>query len=150
MQSCRDTRGIPLDEAGISDLTYPIVVLDRANGKQHTIARLSMSVTLPHDFRGTHMSRFIEVLEDHRGEVTMRTLPVILHALRQRLDAESARIEVSFPYFLERHAPVSGSRALMDYHCTFVGVSGADGEDFVLGVRLPVTSVCPCSKEISD
>jgi len=109
-----------------------------------------MSVGLPHDFKGTHMSRFIEVLEEHRGEMTMRTLPVILRALRQRLDADTARIEVSFPYFLERYAPVTAARGLMDYHCTFVGVSDAEHEDFVLGVRLPVTSVCPCSKEISD
>ena len=150
VQSRRDSRGVSLDEAGISDLSYPIVVRDRAYGNQHTIARLSMSVGLPHDFKGTHMSRFIEVLEEHRGEMTMRTLPVILRALRQRLDADTARIEVSFPYFLERYAPVTAARGLMDYHCTFVGVSDAEHEDFVLGVRLPVTSVCPCSKEISD
>ena len=109
-----------------------------------------MSVGLPHEFKGTHMSRFIEVLEEHRGEVTMRTMPMILKDLRSRLDAETARVEVDFPYFLERAAPVSGVTGLMDYHCSFVGESNGDHEQFVLGVHVPVTSLCPCSKAISD
>jgi GTP cyclohydrolase I len=150
VQGRPDLRGIPLDEAGISDLSYPIVVLDRNREKQHTIAKLTMSVGLPHHFKGTHMSRFLEVLEEHRGEMTMRTLPEILRTLRTRLDAETARVEVSFPYFLERFAPVTRARGLLDYHCTFTGVSDGEREDFVLSVRVPVTSLCPCSKEISD
>src|SRR5207247_80684 len=99
---------------------------------------------------GTHMSRFVEVLNEHRGEVTMRTLPALLAALRERLKAESAHVTVEFPYFLERAAPESGARALMDYECTFRAEANDEGEDFVLGVRIPVTSVCPCSKAISD
>lgn len=150
VQSRQDDRRIPIDKVGVSDLRYPIVVLDRQQGKQETVARLSMSVSLPHHFKGTHMSRFIEVLNEHRGEVTMRTLPDILRELRRRLEAESAHIEVKFPYFLERTAPVSEARALMDYECSFVGESTGDTDDFVLGVRVPVTSLCPCSKEISD
>ena len=150
VQNHTDDRGISLDQAGVTDLRYPIIVLDREREKQQTIARLTMSVSLPHHFKGTHMSRFIEVLNEHRGEVTMRTLPAILRELKERLDAESARIEIDFPYFLEREAPASGARALMDYECTFVGEANGGDEDFVLGVRVPVTSLCPCSKSISD
>jgi GTP cyclohydrolase I len=109
-----------------------------------------MSVGLPKEFKGTHMSRFIEVLNEHRGELTMRTLPTLLLDLRQRLHARTARVEVVFPYFIERPAPVSGATALMDYECSFIGHSRADGDDFVLGVQVPVTSLCPCSKAISD
>jgi GTP cyclohydrolase I len=150
VQSHPDERRIPIDQVGVSDLRYPIVVLDREHERQQTVARLTMSVNLPHEFKGTHMSRFIEVLNRHRGEVTMRTFPQILQELEKRLQAESARIEVTFPYFLERAAPASGARALMDYECSFVGQVNGQGDDFVLGVRVPVTSLCPCSKAISD
>lgn len=150
VQSRRDDRQIPIDRVGVNNLRYPVVVLDREQGRQETVARLSMSVSLPHHFKGTHMSRFIEVLNRHRGEITMRTLPAVLHELREKLDAESAHVEVKFPYFVERTAPVSEARALMDYECSFTGESNGEGDDFVLGVRVPVTSLCPCSKEISD
>ncbi|MEZ4298996.1 MAG: GTP cyclohydrolase FolE2 [Polyangiaceae bacterium] len=150
VQSRADRRGIALDRAGVMDLRYPIVVLDRKNERQQTTARVTMSVSLPHHFKGTHMSRFIEVLNEHRGEVTMRTLPKLLKELRERLEAESARVELHFTYFLERAAPQSGARGLMDYECSFVGESSGTRDDFILGVRVPVTSLCPCSKEISD
>jgi GTP cyclohydrolase I len=150
VQGRSDERGIAIKQAGVSDLLYPITVLDRAHEKQQTIARLSMSVGLPHHFKGTHMSRFLEVLEAHRGEVTMRTLPAILEVLRRRLDAETARIELAFPYFIERAAPVTGAKALMDLQCSFVGEITASGDDFVTAVTVPVTSLCPCSKTISD
>jgi len=96
------------------------------------------------------MSRFIEILNEHRGEVTMRTLPDILHTMKERLHAESAQVEVRFPYFVERSAPVSGARAMVDYECHFSGNSNGQTDDFVVGVRVPVTSLCPCSKAISD
>jgi GTP cyclohydrolase I len=96
------------------------------------------------------MSRFIEVLNKHRGEVTMRTVPAILADLRKRLDAEKAQITVEFPYFLERTAPVSGARSLMEYDCVFQAEIDGGEEDFVLSVRVPVTSLCPCSKAISS
>lgn len=150
IQNHNDTRGIALEQVGVSDLRYPITVLDRDQGKQQTIANLTMSVSLPHHFKGTHMSRFLEVLNHYRGEFTMRTLPDLLHEMKQRLDAESARIEVRFPYFLERKAPVTGMGALMDYQCTFIGESNGATDDFMLGVQVPVASLCPCSKEISD
>lgn len=150
VQSRADGRQIPIDQVGVSDLRYPITVLDRARQRQETVAQVSMSVSLPHHFKGTHMSRFIEVLNEHRGEITMRTLPAILRDLKARLEAETARVELHFPYFVERSAPVSGARALMDYECSFVGEVNGGAADFVLGVRVPVKSLCPCSKEISD
>jgi GTP cyclohydrolase I len=150
VQSSRGHHEIPIDKVGVSELHYPIVVLDREQGRQETTARLSMSVSLPHHFKGTHMSRFIEVLNEHRGEITMRTLPAVLHELKDRLDAESAHVEVHFPYFLERTAPASGAKALMDYECSFIGESNGERDEFVLAVRVPVTSLCPCSKAISD
>jgi GTP cyclohydrolase I len=150
VQNQPDVRNVAIDRAGVSDLRYPIVVLDRYHQVQHTIANVSMSVGLPEEFKGTHMSRFIEVLNEHRGELTMRTLPTLLHDLRRRLQAKIARVEVVFPYFIERAAPVSRATALMDYECNFVGESFNGTDDFVLGVKVPVTSLCPCSKAISD
>ena len=150
VQNSGDERGIAIDQVGVCDLMYPITVLDRENQKQQCAATLSLSVSLPHHFKGTHMSRFLEVLAEHQGEFTMRTVPSILHDLKKRLDAETAHIEVSFPYFLQRKAPVSGLSAPMDYHCTFVGESNGKSDDFLLRVRVPIGTLCPCSKEISD
>jgi GTP cyclohydrolase I len=150
VQNQFDDRKISIERVGITDLRYPVVVLDRAQVKQETVARITISVELPHHFKGTHMSRFIEVLEMHRGEVTMRTIPDILRDLKRQLEAERAQIEVIFPYFLERAAPVSGAKALMDYECSFVGEANELADDFVLGIRVPVSSLCPCSKAISD
>jgi len=150
IQSLPDDRNIAIDQVGVTDLRYPITVYDRAKKEQQTIAQFTMSVNLPHHFKGTHMSRFIEVIEGHQGLVTMKTLPGILAELKRELEAESARIEVRFPYFIERTAPVSGAKGLMDYECSFVGEVNGGSDDFVLGVRVPVTSLCPCSKAISD
>lgn len=150
VQNEHDDREIALDQVGVSSLRYPIIVMDRDQKEQHVTATLSMSVDLPQQFKGTHMSRFIEVLNGYRGELTMRTLPQILAELKTRLNAESAQIEVNFQYFLERKAPVTGMSGLMDYGCSFQGESNNTDNDFVLGVNVPVTSLCPCSKEISD
>ncbi len=150
IQSKADHRQIDIDQVGVCDLRYPIVVWDRANAKQGTVAQLEMSVNLPHHFKGTHMSRFVELLNRHRGEVTLHTVPTILREMKERLDAESARLEVRFPYFLERAAPATGQSGLMDYECWFIGEASAQGDDFILGVKVPVTSLCPCSKAISD
>jgi GTP cyclohydrolase I len=150
IQSLPDNRKIALDQVGVTDLRYPIKVLDRARKEQQTVAQITMSVNLPHHFKGTHMSRFIEVIESHQGFVTMKTLPGILRELKKVLEARSARMEVRFPYFMERAAPVSRATGLMDYECHFVGEANGPKDDFVLGVRVPVTSLCPCSKAISD
>ncbi len=150
IQNSRDDRQWPIDQVGVSELRYPIVVLDRERERQHTVGRVNLSVSLPHHFRGTHMSRFVEVLNEFRGELTMHTLPRLLHRLKQRLDANAARAEVCFPYFLTRAAPVTGAEAIMDYECGFLGESNGCSDDFVLRVQVPVTSLCPCSKAISD
>jgi GTP cyclohydrolase I len=150
VQNLPDGRRVPIDRVGVSNLSYPIVVLDRANQRQSTVASLTMSVSLPHYYKGTHMSRFVEVLNAHRGDMTMFTLTAVLRELRSFLQAESARVEVRFPYFLERVAPVSRAKALISYECSFIGEASEIKNDFVLGVRVPVTSLCPCSKAISD
>ena len=150
IQNTRDTRGVAIDQVGIRDLSYPIQVLDRVGNPISTVATIAMSVHLPHHFKGTHMSRFLEVLSRHEGEITMRTLPAILHELEEKLHAESARIEVSFPYFIEKAAPVSGARAKVACQVTFLGETRGHKKDFALRVETPVKTLCPCSKEISD
>ena len=150
IQNSADERGIALDQVGVRDLKYPITVLNRYEETQQTVADIAMSVGLPHEFKGTHMSRFMEVLNQYRGEFTMHTLPDLLQTLCRRLDSDHARIEVRFPYFLERIAPVSKKAGLMDYECTFVGAVAGNDSTFTMGLDVPVTSLCPCSKEISD
>lgn len=141
---------IPIDKVGVKELRYPITVLDRKNQTQHTCAFISMSVSVPHHFKGTHMSRFVEVLNRHRGEVTMRTIPEILHELKEELKADTSYMKVCFPYFIEKSAPISNQAGLMDYQCTFTGESNGLKDDFILSIKVPVTSLCPCSKAISE
>ena len=150
VQKSADTRGIHIDQVGVSDLRYPITVLDQENKAQHTVGTFALSVDLPHHFKGTHMSRFVEVLNQHHGEITLRTVPAMLKQLKERLEAERAHIEVSFPYFVLKTAPVSGAKAMVDLNCTFLAEANGATHDFLLRVEVPVTSLCPCSKEISD
>ncbi len=150
VQNRPDDRGIPINKVGVNHLRYPITVLDRAHEKQKTIAEVSMSVSLPHHFKGTHMSRFVEILNEHREDLTMWTLPAILHKLKKRLNAENAHVEFRFPYFIEKKAPVSGAVGMMDYESTFIGETNGGEDVFTLRVKVPVTTLCPCSKEISD
>jgi GTP cyclohydrolase IB len=145
-----DARGVVIDRAGVCNVRFPIVVLDRELGKQQTVGTFSLCAGVPHDQKGTHMSRFLEVLHDHVGEITLHTIPRLLDDVRDRLETDTAGFEVQFPYFAERRAPVSGARGLVDYECWFSARADGRHEDFVLGVRTPVTSLCPCSKAISD
>lgn len=140
---------VEVDKVGVKDVKYPIVVRDKAKKEQHTIADINIYVNLPHQFRGTHMSRFIEVLNKHRGRMSVRTMEELLREVERALDAHSAHLEMSFPYFIEKAAPVSGARSLMEYQCRFI-VSHKDLLDFILEVNVPVTNLCPCSKEISE
>lgn len=149
IQASGDKRGIAIDRVGVSDLEYPIQVMDSEGNPMPVSAKISMSVHLPHHFKGTHMSRFLEVLSKHEGEVTMRTLPEILKDLKDRLDAESAHIEVGFSYFITKNAPMTGMPAKVRCHCTFIGESNGSKDEFALRVETPVTTLCPCSKEIS-
>jgi GTP cyclohydrolase I len=148
LQKAPDTRNIAIDKVGVKDIRYPIVVMDKSKVQQHTVARINMYVDLPHHFKGTHMSRFIEILNRYRGEITMRNMGEILEEMKARLEASCAHMELEFPYFVEKEAPVSRARGLMEYQCRLVGTLGEE-KDFVLAVTVPVTSLCPCSKEIS-
>ena len=148
-QKSRDTRNIPINKVGVKDIRYPIVVMDKSKVQQHTVARINMYVDLPHHFKGTHMSRFIEILNQYRGEITIRNLGQILEDMKDRLEATSAHIELEFPYFVEKEAPVSKAAGLMEYQCRLLGSLGKK-KDFVLGVTVPVTSLCPCSREVSS
>lgn len=150
VQGRPDTRGIAIDEVGICGLRYPIAVWDQVHAKQDTIAEISLAVALPAEVKGTHMSRFLEILDEHSGELTQRTIPDLLRQIHHRLDTDDARITIAFPYFLPRSAPVTGATALMDYACQFRARLTPDGLQFTLQVAVPVTSVCPCSKAISD
>ena len=149
VQNSEDTRGIAIDRVGVCDVRYPITVFDRNQEKQSTVATIDLSVDLPHHFKGTHMSRFIEILNRHHGEVTMKNIPQILEELKERLEAERSHVEITFPYFLNKEAPVTKKKAQIDYTCSFIAESGPSGADFILKVEVPVTSLCPCSKEIS-
>jgi GTP cyclohydrolase I len=150
VQAGRDELNLAVDEVGIAGIRYPVAVADREHGKQDTVAEVSMSVDLPPGVRGAHLSRFVEVLHETAGEITLQALPAILHAVRARLGAGTARVEASFPFFLPRSAPVTGVAALMGYECHLAGEADSAGTRVMLGVRVPVTSVCPCSKAISD
>ena len=152
-----DTRKLALDRAGVKGLRYPICVLDRAQGQQHTIASIEMSVSVPHKRKGAHMSRFIELLNRHRREIDIRKFRALCGELRRELDAAAAHVEVRFPYFIEKAAPVSGAVGLVDYDCTFgasvisgTGKTARETADLWVSVEVPVTSLCPCSKAISD
>lgn len=149
MQKERDTRNIAIDKVGVKDIRYPIVVMDKSKAEQHTVARINMYVDLPHHFKGTHMSRFIEILNLYHGEISIERLDTILEEMKIRLEATSAHMELDFPYFIEKRAPVSGARGLMEYQCRMIGILG-ERQDFVLGVTVPVTSLCPCSKNVSE
>jgi len=151
MQSQPDFRKIPIDKVGIKNLRYPITVRDRRDGFQHTIAVINMYVDLPHNNKGTHMSRFVELLHLLHPDVSLEKFSVILGNMKKHLNAASAHLEMTFPYFIEKKAPVSTSPGLMDYTCSFVGSSDPNGKvDLVSSVVVPISSVCPCSMEISD
>ncbi len=151
IQNQPDYRNIPINKVGIKNIRYPIKVLDRVNDYQHTIASINMFVDLPHEIKGTHMSRFIEMLHAFRDEVSIKTFAEILSQMKKELHAASAHIEVMFPYFIRKTAPISKSPGLLDYTCRMVGsVNSENKNDLVCEVFVPITSVCPCSKEISD
>ena len=151
IQNQRDYRNIPIDKVGIKDIRYPITVRDRRNNFQHTVASINMYVDLPHDYKGTHMSRFVEMLDLLRPEVSLKKITEVLDQMKEYLNAASAHLEVTFPYFIEKNAPVSNSPGIVDYTCSFIGSSDPEGKlDLVSEVIIPVSSVCPCSKEISD
>lgn len=150
VQSSQDSRHIAIDKVGIKDIRHPVKVRDRSGGDQHTIANFNMYVNLPHNFKGTHMSRFVEILNLHEREITVDSFKEMLHEMTQKLEAESGHIEMQFPYFMNKAAPVSGVQSLLDYEVSFLGELHNDKPELTIKVVVPVTSLCPCSKKISE
>jgi GTP cyclohydrolase I len=150
VQASPDTRRLAIDRVGIKSIRHPAKIKERGGGPQHTIAHFNMYVGLPHHFKGTHMSRFVEILNAHEREISPDTFRVMLREMVAKLEAETGHIEMSFPYFVSKQAPVSGVTSLMDYEVTFVGEIVDGKEVFTLKVLVPVTSLCPCSKKISE
>ncbi len=148
IQNQVDDRNIPIDKVGVKGICYPIVVSDKKNTIQHTIADINFYVELPHYNRGTHMSRFIEVLNKYHKEDLIFNLENILNAIKKSLKADAAYIEIRFPYFILKKAPVSRIASYLNYECSFKA-SLTNVYDFWIGTKVPVTSLCPCSKEIS-
>jgi len=155
VQNSLDIRKVPVQKVGIRNLRYPVLVLDRRNASQNTVATINMFVDLPHKFKGTHMSRFVEIINHCRGRISVQQIGAILKAMIDKFESETAHIDIRFPYFIEKAAPVSGARSLMDYDCGFIAAMNATKKghpilDMILEVSVPVTTLCPCSKEISE
>lgn len=149
-QNSEDHRKIRIDQVGVKGLRYPIQVKDKAHSVQNTVAQVAMTVDLPHHFKGTHMSRFVEVLNSHGSLVHVENINEILKEMQTRIHAEAAHITLEFPYFIEKKAPVSHSKGLVDYQARFDASVCGNKTDFILTVIVPVTTLCPCSKAISD
>jgi len=150
VQNIVDKRHIAIDKVGIKDIQHPIKISDRSTGEQNTIANFNMYVNLPHQFKGTHMSRFVEILNQHEREITVKSFREMLGEMTERLQAESGYIEMDFPYFVNKEAPISKVKSLMDYQVSFIGEITGDKTMMTVRVVVPVTSLCPCSKNISD
>ncbi|HSR11981.1 MAG TPA: GTP cyclohydrolase FolE2 [Thermodesulfobacteriota bacterium] len=150
IQNQRDDRRVEINKVGVKNIQYPIMVLDKRNKVQHTVGKVNMYVNLPHHFKGTHMSRFIEILNEYRGTINIKAISKILDAMKKKLSAESAYLEVEFPYFIEKRAPVSRAKGLMEYTCRLLASLDSGRHSLVVGITVPVTTLCPCSKEIAE
>jgi GTP cyclohydrolase I len=148
-QSERDHRELRIDKVGVRGLRFPIQVRDKAHAFQNTVATIGMFVDLPKEFKGTHMSRFLEVLNAHGNVVHVENIPDILFAMQKKFHAATSHLEMEFPYFLTKRAPVSGRESVMDYTARFDAAACGHETDFVLTVKANVTTLCPCSKAIS-
>jgi GTP cyclohydrolase I len=150
VQSTPDSRHLAIDRVGIKSIRHPVKVKERGGGVQHTVAMFNMYVHLPHQFKGTHMSRFVEILNAHEREISVESFGLMLTEMVKRLEAEQGHIEMSFPYFVDKTAPISGVKSLLDYEVTFTGEIENGRVLHATKVVVPVTSLCPCSKKISD
>ena len=149
VQNTPDNRHLDIDKVGIKAIKHPIIVKDRSGIIQHTNATFSMYVHLPHNFKGTHMSRFVEILNENEREISVESFEDILKEMLERLESKSGYLEMQFTYFINKKAPVSGAESLMDYEVSFIGEM-VDGKILnTVRVIVPVTSLCPCSKKIS-
>ena len=150
VQGSVDKRKIAINKVGIKDIRHPVIVRDRSDGLQHTIATFSMFVFLPHHFKGTHMSRFVKILNDHEKEISVESFKEMLSEMSVLLEADAGYIEMQFPYFVNKKAPVSGVESLLDYDVSLIGEIRNGKTQTRIKVQVPVTSLCPCSKSISD
>lgn len=150
VQNSPDKRQIPINKVGIKDIRHPVRIRDRSGGEQATVAIFNMYVDLPHNFKGTHMSRFVEILNQHEREISVKSFKEMLAEMTERLGANTGHIEMSFPYFINKKAPITGVESLLDYDVTFTGEISNGKNTTILKVIVPVTSLCPCSKKISD
>ena len=150
VQGRADSRQVPINRVGIKDVFHPVRVKDRSTGEQHTVANFNMYVALPHNFKGTHMSRFIEVLHRNEREISVESFRDMLIEMTDKLDAKSGHIEMNFPYFVMKQAPVSRVESLMDYKASLIGELHDGKLELWLKVVVAATSLCPCSKSISD
>ena len=150
VQNTPDVRHIAIDKVGIKAIRHPVIVKDKSGGEQHTVAMFNMYVHLPQHFKGTHMSRFVEILNMNEHAISIESFETILREMVVRLEAESGHVEMTFPYFVNKSAPISGVKSLLDYEVTFIGEIKNGKFDITVKVLVPVTSLCPCSKKISD
>ena len=150
VQNTVDTRHLAIDKVGIKAIRHPVLVKDKSGGEQHTVAMFNMYVHLPQQFKGTHMSRFVEILNMNEHAISIESFETILREMVKRLEAESGHVEMTFPYFVNKAAPISGVKSLLDYEVTFIGAIKNDDIEITVKVLVPVTSLCPCSKKISD
>ena len=149
MQSRRDHRELRIDKVGVRGLRFPIQVRDKAHSIQNTVATIGMFVDLPKEFKGTHMSRFVEALNEHGSIIHVENFMDILHSLQKRLNSATSHLEIEFPYFMSKTSPVSRKKSLMDYVARFDAAACGSDIDFVLTVKAKVTTLCPCSKAIA-
>ncbi len=150
VQGLSDVRNVAIDRVGVKEVVYPMNLATREGGSQSTVASINMYVALPKEKKGTHMSRFLEVLNEHGCKAfSPADIPVITQKIKERLNAHEAHFEASFTYFIEKPAPVTSQRGLMNYEVTFE-CTASTNVDFVIRVAAPATSLCPCSKEISE
>jgi len=151
VQGEQDKRNIPIDRVGIKDISHPVIIIDRTNREQHTVARFNMYVSLSAQHKGAHMSRFVEILNQHEYEITVDSFKMMIKEMINTLDADAGHIEMSFPYFVEKCAPVTGIKSLLDYQVSFIAEMIDDSEPLIqIKVIVPITTLCPCAKKISD
>lgn len=150
VQGRADSRHLAINRVGICDIRHPVSIRQRVGGHQSTVATFGMFVNLPHHFKGTHMSRFVQILNAHEHQITVESFRCMLGEMTERLEADNGRIEMHFPYFVDKYAPVTREKGVMDYNVSFIGDQRGARTDLYVEVRVPVTTLCPCSRDISD
>lgn len=150
IQNQQDSRKVPLMKVGVRGVEYPVLVLDKVHHTQKTTCKADLFVNLPQHFKGTHMSRFIEIFHKYHTDLSMKHFLAMLGEIRQKLHAEQAFGTLTFPFFIEKQAPVSGQHSMMSYECTYEGIVSDKSEEFFVSIMVPVTTLCPCSRAISE